>query len=549
MSCTAANDYWFPIPRGRAISDLGSEESFRTALKWLRDCNTEHKCHNEASALPIRVVDVNSDPPRIYVTHGEPGTYLCLSHCWGKTVFPTLLTTNLDHWQTDLPIDTLSLTFKQAVETCRRLGYRYIWIDSLCIIQDSAEDWNSESGKMAAIYGGASLTIAATSASNGQEGLWVSITTNRSTVALDVTGPDGRMTKIYVRSEDYTHHQAIRNMYQAEPLTARAWVVQESFLSPRILHFSRCELSWTCDVSYRCECSPGRVIVKDGAGSSFARTYYRNIFLPSEYDATSSLFMWTEIVKVYSLRLLTIEKDVLPALSGIAQAMQKKTGDRYVAGLWASTLPLALLWSPANYNPKSWQVWIPRNRGPARRTSTYCAPTWSWASLYLHSDYKGKWIALESVFHDTAYIVNIDCELDGTNPTGRIKAASLTIRNLITKVYLTDFHFDYASKYNLCKVGYGKCDIDHVHTIDCVYWDVAGLAVLDTAHPGIRSTGISQFWSLLVCRKHPPHPYVFMDYTGISFSTDERSFIETCVISYHLLLEQKADHNLSLIHI
>jgi hypothetical protein len=221
--------------------------------------------------------------------------------------------------------------------------------------------------------------------------------------------------------------------------------------------------------------------------------------------------------------------------------MQKKTGDIYIAGLWTSTLPFALLWSPANSSPMPGTAWNPRKTGPARRTSSFCAPTWSWASLHLQTDYVGKWFELKSVFHDAASIVGMHCQFDGLTPFGRIKAASLTIKSLLTKVYLTEFHFFDIPKFNRCKVGYEKCDKEHVHTVGCVDWDIAGLAVLDMAHPGIMATGVSQFWSLLVCRKQPPHPRVFLDYTGTSIFPEVQNFVDTCVISYYLLLEQKAD--------
>jgi Heterokaryon incompatibility protein (HET) len=120
-------------------------------------------------ALPTRVIDVGlpeaSTEPRLIISNGRDGAYITLSHCWGvpDPSKPPLLTTaaNLSAMIKEIPLESMPLNYRDAVVTTRKLSFRYLWIDSLCIIQDSVEDWEAESAKMGEVYQNAQLTIAA----------------------------------------------------------------------------------------------------------------------------------------------------------------------------------------------------------------------------------------------------------------------------------------------------------------------------------------------------------------------------------------------------
>jgi hypothetical protein len=107
---------------------------------------------------------------RLVETTGEIGRYNCLSYCWGQGM--TLKTTQetLDLHKARIPWQSLPKTFQDAIEFTRRLGVRYIWIDSLCIIQHDKEDWERESAKMYEVYRKSYLTLAATSSANAEGG-------------------------------------------------------------------------------------------------------------------------------------------------------------------------------------------------------------------------------------------------------------------------------------------------------------------------------------------------------------------------------------------
>jgi hypothetical protein len=162
------------------LSTLESEENFELARTWVQTCSESHKeCIPSASTdskLPTRVLEVISGEGlpclRLIVSDHRFGRYATLSHVWGRL---QIITTNLNTVQDRLegisPRD-LSNTFYHAVVTTRKLGFRYLWIDSLCIIQDSKEDWSHEASLMGQYYQNSAVTIAAVSSKDSDDGFF-----------------------------------------------------------------------------------------------------------------------------------------------------------------------------------------------------------------------------------------------------------------------------------------------------------------------------------------------------------------------------------------
>ena len=121
---------------------------------------------------PKRLLDLNSEAVilRENIQHAR---YACLSHCWGTKKLLVATTVKIStHLHTGLLVNSLPSTFRDAVTTCFNLGISYIWIDSLCIVQDDTDDWRTHSARMADIYENCFLTIAATNSSDVTGGLF-----------------------------------------------------------------------------------------------------------------------------------------------------------------------------------------------------------------------------------------------------------------------------------------------------------------------------------------------------------------------------------------
>jgi hypothetical protein len=117
-------------------------------------------------------VGLQDNMVKLIEPEGVTGKYFCLSHCWGPEQIITTTRTNLQAHKREIPLNSLPKTFRDAVLLTKRFGIAYIWIDSLCIVQDDNNDWKIESAKMERIYREAQLTIAATRSSSGAGGLY-----------------------------------------------------------------------------------------------------------------------------------------------------------------------------------------------------------------------------------------------------------------------------------------------------------------------------------------------------------------------------------------
>ena len=214
---------------------------------WVKDCMANHeKCEkNGRPYCPTRVLDLVTYQSSGDILLAEPVgadqiSYTALSHCWGPPSCGPMTTTTatLPNRRDSIAFDDLPLTFKDAVTTTRKLGIPYLWIDSLCIIQDSAADWAKEAGKMAQVYAGAVCTLSALSSSNSRGGFF------RETK---------KKTDFGFRYDLNLGNKRIRVFACAPngwgldgPLMERAWTLQERKLSTSILYFSRDDLLWEC---------------------------------------------------------------------------------------------------------------------------------------------------------------------------------------------------------------------------------------------------------------------------------------------------------------
>ena len=247
-----------------ALLSADSPLRFDLFREWLRVCDEDHKnrdCHLEArSELPTRVVDVGQGGEDFGLLHlyvpepGEQGHYTILSHCWGRLseeLKRTYCTTraNFGARRTQgFDAKVLPQTFRDAVRVTRELGKRYIWIDSLCIIQDDEADWAAESKKMETAFQNAYCTIAAASAKDSTKGFLGRAIVKQHHPYVKI--PTASHGTVYICSltDDFE-----RDVERDSVLNKRAWVLQERALSRRTIHFTAGQTYWECGNGIRCE--------------------------------------------------------------------------------------------------------------------------------------------------------------------------------------------------------------------------------------------------------------------------------------------------------
>jgi hypothetical protein len=271
---------------------------------------------------------------KLYITHGEIAPYICLSYCWGKIPNEAkTVQSTLERFQSRIPWTILPRTFQEAVIVTRRLGVRYLWIDSLCIIQGDEDDWRKEASRMCSVYQGSTLTIFATDSSDTRGGLFrKSPEADLSRKVLDGT-TSGCQWEIYA-APDLIDIQKFLFYPKAFPLFSRAWALQERLLSPCQLHFGASELEWKCQ---------NRIVSENSVKYPSKPVW----IAPSNFLALPGdkwIDNWHEVIKHYTSLNLSFESDRLPAISGIAKRAAKSMNCDYLAGVWRNTLPEDLLW-------------------------------------------------------------------------------------------------------------------------------------------------------------------------------------------------------------
>jgi Heterokaryon incompatibility protein (HET) len=420
---------------------------------WLRTCSNEHsQCAiPPLSALPMRALDVSNYRVKLVETKGMIAPYITLSHCWGLKPIIRLLKSNTEDLKKEIPWTALSKTFQDAIVITWKLGFRYIWIDALCILQDGIEDWEFHASKMASIFSNSQLTISASSGADGSKGCFSSRLKEpyvlHSYDSREIRNPllwvphqlEGRdredcLKTFTVRLK--TPHGLYQNRRPKEPLLKRAWVFQEQILSPRIVHFASGELYFECKSHIACECSGwslrfdsyqwetrwrkahttlvGQRIQSLHASETEQMTHKR-----AEFEAYRAL------VETYTELDITAELDRLPALSGITFGRN----DEYLAGIWRSLLIESLHWYPVSKSLRGIM---------ARRPFNYRAPTWSWASIeapvkHIEKDfYRTKFSA-----RYVAKIMDASTTPTGLNPRGRVTGGYLRIQGPMGEARVT----------------------------------------------------------------------------------------------------------------
>ncbi|CZR69817.1 uncharacterized protein PAC_19717 [Phialocephala subalpina] len=343
---------------------------------WVVACQMAHyECRSERSEswmpqreswMPSRLIYVGKADHnvRLVVQPLEIRRYMTLSHCWGQGPTLKLTIDVLEQFMKQIPFNTLPQTYLDAIMVTRHLGIEYLWIDSLCIVQDSTDDWQRECTQMSNVYKNSYCNVAALESIDSHGGLFSARDPKLLRpliVKADWRGAPNTMwfTKLQLREKHY--HETI----DSAPLHQRAWVLQERLLAPRNLHFGKHMVYWECRRSIASE----NMELKNKSNSCNSVFWW-----PKDTDVREALRTWCSIVTTYTRARLTYPKDRLVAISAVAKETKRilDSGLRekctYLAGLWSCHLAEQLLW------------YVRLDSG-AIRPPGYRAPSWSWASV------------------------------------------------------------------------------------------------------------------------------------------------------------------------
>jgi Heterokaryon incompatibility protein (HET) len=326
--------------------------------------NSCRRLQRHSRWCPTRLLDIGVPGDLTWKLHicGEEDlsspNYMTLSYRWGSLPSLKLVQSNIDELRRGNLIEELPQTFRDAITVLRRFSVRYLWIDSLCIVQDSLEDWERESSTMRDIYANSACNISAAASSEPSGGLFRKHQMDAIQPGLVIMSIGSIQKKYYVFDGSYWDRQISNTV-----LNQRGWVFQERLLAPRVLHFAGHQIFWECFTDQKCEVF-ARGIPWQNSLKSFEAISMQAL---GKHGVTSdtALYLWIDLVESYTRCALTKNDDKLPALSGLAHLFHDATGDDYLSGLWRSRLVDLLYWTAER---------------PMRKTpGIYVAPSWSWA--------------------------------------------------------------------------------------------------------------------------------------------------------------------------
>lgn len=358
---------------------------------WLKICLESHiECPKPmGDFMPTRLLEIeyfqNSKYPRLRLRESfeqECVPYAALSYCWGGDQPVKTTTENTYQHLIRLNYTELPATIRDAITISWRLGFRYLWIDSLCIVQNESRDKNYEIGQMPSIYSQATVTISASCAASVREGfLHDRMPLNSKSQILSLTFPN--------RCENGSRNlitlipRAKEEEELAEPLSNRGWALQERLLSTRVIEYGRFQTRWIC--MHEGGAQTDEMKQSFGTVDGLSDTVFRRALdfingrkssettLDGSHTTHSSkepgLDRWKDILERYTRRTLTLPTDRLPAISGVVMRLSRILNDEYCAGLWKSDIIVELLWAQLHTEKL------------APRPQEYQGPSWSWAAI------------------------------------------------------------------------------------------------------------------------------------------------------------------------
>jgi hypothetical protein len=309
-------------------------------LKWLQKCMTEHQSHCGARTKwtkvstggPVWLIDTSEDK----IVAAEDGAeYAALSYVWGPRNNLRLTKDNIENLGRKGALSGAPKTIRQAISFAySALRMQYLWVDSLCIIQDDEEHKAGQIDIMSAIYANAHVTLVAAYGSGADEGLrpaWLS-----SIWDLDQAWLQDNQQKL-----KYNPNALKQQLLGCSQWMRRAWTLQELVFSRRAIIFTQHIILWEC----HCCTWHNAVAPADDQGECLTRFSVSAHGL--QYSAWPDLKEYSELVASYSARDLTFQRDAKAAFTGVTNTLSKVFTAGFVFGLPVMFLDIALLWQPS----------------------------------------------------------------------------------------------------------------------------------------------------------------------------------------------------------
>ena len=407
--------------------------------QWISDCTQSHRTcakglhgihkwpRRSHSSCPVRLIEIDSStqPPNLRLVEFFAGIppYLTLSHRWGVIQPIRTTSTNITHHKNSISLPLLPKTFADAIQIAQAVAVNYIWIDSICIIQDSKPDWTGQSEQMGMIYRNSICTLAATDAHlDGDEdgGLFMDSDVLPFTVSLknnlDLkygrvrSDPEHPAKMVYTLNEkavDIAGESETaweRSLFTVKPnlssfeasielsqWNSRAWIFQERMLSTRLLYFTKEQIFWECAEQIKSEYDVGKSTTETAShpeiegGAGRLHTALRHMDNPQDdasclgtksgdgaafselWDEHRTFRLWWLLVERYSASKLTYNTDKWYAIAGLSSILERTFRCRNYIGIWGRAVGAGILWHARDEALRPYE--------------DYRAPTWSWLGV------------------------------------------------------------------------------------------------------------------------------------------------------------------------
>ncbi|KAI0168751.1 heterokaryon incompatibility protein-domain-containing protein, partial [Pestalotiopsis sp. NC0098] len=361
---------------GRGLVD--NKEKQALMKSWIDICVEKHgaNCRNTDAMKPdfkklirstffgvVDVVDMQLKP--LPIVNGKPERYVALSYVWGKshlrdkpyTTTRANVMTRIQHGGLENAWERLPRTIQETILLVARLGERYVWIDSLCIVQDSVTSWELNAKAMHLVYGNAHFTICAADG-DADAGLRASSSTLHLPPLTAECLPNVRL--LVSRPPEAVIEDSMWNK--------RGWTFQERLLSHRCLIFAEGQVYFQCRSTVM-----SQHIFTDGGVNGWSLDWTNAPLRTLGELPRRAFWFYMKCVPLYTGRTLTKPKDILTAFQGTSWLLQHQMNAFLFYGLPSSHFDLALLWMGSKQLDRRRQTTEDDGYGGKE------FPSWSWS--------------------------------------------------------------------------------------------------------------------------------------------------------------------------